>query len=269
MASGGIRRFLEVALRNLVLRRKLPAEFGRLSIFVTPDSALQFLKPGLSSQSMSAPLLSLAKRQIHPGDHIWDIGANVGVLSFAAVHQVGPKGSVLAVEADYFLGWLLQKSVNANAGKVSNLRVLCAAVSEQVGFATLQIANRGRASNGLNIDVERSQTGGVRYQQEVVTVTLDSLLTQFHRPTLVKIDVEGAEALVLRGANKLLSEVRPTIYIEVGGGQVDEVTNVFRSRQYQLFDGESTPFAKIEQCVFNTLAIPQEKVEAFLATNKS
>lgn len=266
MASNMVRRFLELAFRNTTFRRKLPSEFGGATIYVTPDSALQFLKPSLASQSMSAPLLSLTRGVVQPADHVWDIGANVGVLTFAAANKVGAEGSVLAVEADYFLGWLLQRSVNANQKKFSNVRVLCAAISDRIGFSVLQIAERGRASNGIKIATQRSEAGGVRYNQDVVTITLDSMLEEFRQPTLVKIDVEGAEIYALRGATRLLTQVRPKIYIEVGGEQSDEATKILMDSGYELFDGESPTFAPVEKCVFNTLAIPREGTAQFASS---
>lgn len=263
MVSNYLRRFLELASRNRIFRRKLPGEFGSAVVYVSPDSALQFLKPSLASQSMSTPLLALTRSLVKKGDHIWDIGANVGVLTFAAAHKVGDEGSVLGVEADYFLGWLLQRSVNANVQRLPNVRILCAAVSDKIGFSCLQIAERGRASNGIKIATQRSQSGGVRYNQDVVTITLDSLLEEYHEPSLVKIDVEGAETYALRGAFKLLSQVRPKVYIEVGEYQAAEVTTILRDHRYELFDGESETLAPIESCVFNTLAVPLEKMSDF------
>ena len=268
MAYNQIRRFFELAFRNTTFRRKLPKEFGSSTIYVTPDSALQFLKPSLASQSMSAPLLALTRSVVEPGDHIWDIGANVGVLTFAAASKVGAQGSVLAVEADYFLGWLLQRSVNANVKKFPNVKVLCVAISERFGFNVLQIAGRGRASNGIANTSMRSEAGGVRYNQDVVTISLDSLLDAYRAPSLVKIDVEGAEIFALRGATRLLSEIRPTIYIEVGGEQSEEATRILTANGYALYDGESPTFASVERCVFNTLAIPRERVDQFRSKTK-
>jgi hypothetical protein len=92
----------------------------------------------------------------------------------------------------------------------------------------------------------------------VPTITLDSLLDYFAAPRLVKIDVEGAEAIVLRGANRLLSECRPLIYIEVCDEPLDEVTSVLRRYDYRLYDGDADDAEEISRCVFNTLAVPQE-----------
>jgi Methyltransferase FkbM domain len=62
------------------------------------------------------------------------------------------------------------------------------------------------------------------------------MLEQFPRPTFVKIDVEGAEVMVLRGASKLLRDVRPTRYVEVGRENSDEGSRILHSFDYRLYD---------------------------------
>jgi FkbM family methyltransferase len=254
-----VRSLVEKLVRNSFFRRRLPGEFGRAHIYVSADSGLQFLKPWASRQSMNHGLFVLARNWITEGDHVWDIGANVGVLSFCAAGRVGNTGSVLAVEPDIFLCWLLQKSKIANQRMFPNVSVLSAAVSDKIGFAQLLVANRGRAANSLVAQDLRQVSNGIRYEQNVVTVTLDSLLEKFHAPTLVKIDVEGAESMVLQGASKLLKDIRPKFYIEVGREETQSVTDIFQSNGYVLFDGEAGGATPISKCVFNTLAIPKEK----------
>lgn len=71
-----------------------------------------------------------------------------------------------------------------------------------------------------------------------MTVTLDWLLSNYSQPNFVKIDVEGAEFLVLKGAHRLLSDVRPTILCEVSAHCADAVTALFRHHSYNLYDAE-------------------------------
>lgn len=196
-----LRRWAELFTRNRVLKRRLPADFGRLPILVTPDSALQFLKPSLASQSMSAPLLQLARRYVRPGAVVWDIGANVGVFTFAAAVRAGAAGEVVAVEPDFMLAWLLQQTAIMHRRALPCVHIVSAAVAAELSMARLEIAERGRASNSIMGAIGRSQTGGVRYVQDTVTISLDSLLHSFRRPDVVKIDVEGAELLALQGGS--------------------------------------------------------------------
>ena len=78
-------------------------------------------------------------------------------------------------------------------------------------------------------------------------------------PGFVKIDVEGAELTVLQGAERLLSEVRPSVYIEVDEASAEAVFALFVRHGYAAFDpandfGDDRPLAA---CIENTLFVPR------------
>jgi FkbM family methyltransferase len=177
----------------------------------------------------------------------------------AAGHVARKNAHLLAIEADPALACLLQKTVSHPQNVDLEISLLCAAVSDQIGIGTLLIANRGRASNSLASCGHRSQAGGTRCKQVVPTVTLDSLLAHFPAPELLKVDVEGAEALVLQGATTLLRDHRPIIYIEVGTEQSELVCNILQGHSYLLFNGDSNDGIPSKECYYNTLAIPSEQ----------
>ena len=101
--------------------------------------------------------------------------------------------------------------------------------------------------------------GGVRETVSVVTITLDWLLEQGSAPDVLKIDVEGAEINVLRGAKRVLSEMRPVVLVEVYERSCDEVTDIFLRNDYTLFDWNAKPCVRIDRASINTLAIPSIK----------
>ncbi|PYX36419.1 MAG: FkbM family methyltransferase, partial [Acidobacteria bacterium] len=92
---------------------------------------------------------------------VWDIGANVGLFSFAAA-ALGSR--VLAVEADVWLASLLHRSVLLNGAPVT---VLAAAVADTPGITSLHFSEEGKSSNSLL---------GAGPAQTVVTITLDWIL---------------------------------------------------------------------------------------------
>ena len=87
-------------------------------------------------------------------------------------------------------------------------------------------------------------------------------MQHFPGPDLLKIDVEGAEMLVLAGAEQILTHKRPVVYIEVGEEQAGAVTALLHRHAYVLFDGDGDLDAKINRCTFNTLAMPRETLRA-------
>lgn len=250
------RSLLEQLSRGRAIRRRLPARFGSRPLYLSPDSALSYLKPNWARSSHD--LLSAAEKYVNPSDSVWDIGGNVGVFALAAAHVSGSGGGVVAVEADPFLASLLQKTVCEPSNSDLRISVLCAAASSEAGIARFLIAARGRSFNSLERSGHRQQAGGSRYVQHVPTITLDSLLDHFARPQVVKIDVEGAEAIVLRGATRILNECRPLFYIEVGAEQNADVMAEFQRHDYRLYDADTDDARELTQCSFNTLAVPRE-----------
>jgi len=95
---------------------------------------LRYLKPRLTA--VDPTLLGLAREVVRPGAVVWDVGANVGLFSFAAASVVGPAGRVVALEPDSWLVGLLRRSAALN-GHLAPVEVLPVAVSDSVGVGRL------------------------------------------------------------------------------------------------------------------------------------
>lgn len=251
-----IRELLERFSRGTSIKRRLPAQFGNRPVYLSPDSALSYLKPQWAKASQ--PLLAAAAKYAAGARSVWDVGANCGVFTFAAAHVAAHGAQILAVEPDPFLAALVQRSANENENADRQVNVVCTAVSDQQGLARFLVAQRGRSSNSLEQTGHRSTAGGTRYAQYVPTVTLDMLLQHFASPDLIKIDVEGAEVLVLKGAERILRNARPILYVEVGEKQNAEVSRLLQQFHYRLFDGDASDGVPLNRCAFNTLAVPAE-----------
>jgi hypothetical protein len=91
-----------------------------------------------------------------------------------------------------------------------------------------------------------------------MTVSLDWLLERFPAPTVLKIDIEGAEALALRGARRLLAEARPRMLLEVYEDNAEEVGALLREHGYVMFDAELPSEARtaLARPAYNTVALP-------------
>jgi len=95
-----------------------------------------------------------------------------------------------------------------------------------------------------------------------MTVTLDWLLEKFPAPTIVKIDVEGAEQRVLLGAHKLLTTIRPRFLCEVQAENRRGIAEIFATNEYRMSDLELPARERLalDLPAFNTLAVPREAV---------
>lgn len=249
-----VRTLLEAASRNRILLRRMPGKFGGAPIYVTPEARLRFWSWDLYSSDPH--LFDAAEELVSPGEVVWDVGANVGLFSFAAAAKAGSTGQVIAIEPDLCLVDLLRRSVRMQPPDSAKVTIVPAAVSNQMRVAELQIGARGRCSNYL-ASLGGSHAGGVRELQHVVAITLDWMAECFPSPSLLKVDVEGAEALVLQGAKRLLALAKPKILIEVWQHNSVEVNRLLREHGYSLFDADQLGKNQrpLERPVFNTLAV--------------
>jgi len=228
-----LRSTAETLSRHHTMRKRLPQKWGGLNLSCSPGNNLRVLVPG--ERGWDQRLLDFADSLVEPDTVVWDIGANMGVFAFPAATRAR---FVLAVEADPFNVALLERSRTDNPSLP--LQVLGAAVTEAAGIARLRLSKRGRASNSLEGAHESCQTGGWRDVATVCAVTLDDLLTHFPAPDLIKIDVEGAEHFVLRGASRVLAN-RPTIFVETAEANGREVAALLRNAGYNLFSVDGGP----------------------------
>lgn len=261
-----MRALLERLSRGRILRRQMPERYGSRPIYVTPDSRLAFWRRDL--EDVDPELLCRADELVTSGDVVWDIGANVGMFSLAASVLAGPDGQIVAVEADCWLVGLLRRTAREQTHGRAPIVVLPAAVAAQLGVAEFSVAGRGRASNSLR-GWGSSQQGVVRESQHVISITLDWMIDHCPSPQVVKIDVEGAEAAVLGGAERLLRGVRPVLICEVYSGNVSMLSNLLILHRY-LFRSD-TVGSYVKQCVCgdNIVAFPEEKIALIAGNSRS
>jgi FkbM family methyltransferase len=141
---------------------------------------------------------------LRPGDRYVDAGANVGQLALAASRRVGPSGEVIAIEAHPKVFAYLAGNVALN--HAANVQLHHCALGAGPG----EVALTSRRSDDQNYVTE---SGSVRVPMR----TLDDMLPE-RRPTrLLKLDVEGYELAVLRGAESALDQTQ-IVYCELSAG---------------------------------------------------
>ena len=239
----------------MVLKRQLPLEFGGGSLFVSPEGGLKFWRNDLSRTDPA--LLRIVSDVVRSSHVVWDIGANIGLFTYAAAGIAGPGGRVVALEPDTWLVDLLRRSTHLNGTPRAPVDILAVAACESIGVDRFCVARRSRAASHLQNE-GTSQAGGTREEQLVPSVTLDHLLGFFPAPNVLKIDVEGAEYRVLAGAERILSKIRPVIICEVSPQNVDRVSKLLISQGYTIFDADLDRVARkaSSKAFWNTLAYP-------------
>jgi FkbM family methyltransferase len=155
------------------------------------------------------------RRLVKPGSTVFDVGANAGFFSVLSA-ELGAE--VHAFEPNPAVQELLQTTASLG-GQITVSRCACGA---ETGTMTLYVSNAGETgSSGVMVALDRESV-------QVGVITLDEY-SEDHGvyPQIVKIDVEGAEADVLRGMHQILRRDRPTLIIElhVIKGPVEHATH--------------------------------------------
>lgn len=150
--------------------------------------------------------------ELNPSDTYWDIGAHVGAHS-CAVKMTNPDVRVLAFEPVPTTADQILENASLNGVEIEVHRV---ALSDRDGKTTMDIEANGSVSGQNSL----STTGGSDLIVE--TAQADSLLDRgLEHPTVLKIDVEDAEGLVIEGASSVLSNAR-LVYCELHPDRMDD-----------------------------------------------
>ena len=146
-------------------------------------------------------LTALIEAELQPGDVFLDIGANVGHYSLLAAKKLGAAAQVHAIEASRQTADLLRETVRRNqlGGTITVHQV---AASDRSGQMVLATPAESASFMGMRYLAPEGGAGEV-----VEVVRLDEYLDV--APTVVKVDVEGADLRALIGMERLLRESPP------------------------------------------------------------
>ena len=162
----------------------------------------------VSGTSESAIQVVLSKC-LNEGHTFYDVGAHAGFLSLIAARLVGKTGAVFAFEPDPVNATRIEQQTLRNG--LGQITVFPVAVWSTCGVVHFQHNSdfSGRYSGFVTEECPGRRTC------EVEAVTLDVFAQTHAAPTLVKIDVEGGEAEVLRGATRLFADAHPVVICEI------------------------------------------------------
>lgn len=193
-------------------------------------------------------------RQVVPGLYnIVDVGANVGLLSLEIARLA--KGEIFCFEPNPFTFSKLVELVGLNDRK-NDFKFICAAVGEKSGFTDFYVSERdylGVMSSQVNTDPNA----------KLIKVPVVSLDDYFYDKSLkldfLKIDVEGAELFVLKGAERILKKDTPMLLIEIHGPflhrfgyTVSDLFEYLNGLGYKSYDIESNRLLTLEDFTNNS-----------------
>lgn len=183
-----------------------------LGVFLDPTD-LESLIHTLPAFSRGTTGWKFVSQSLVPGDVFVDIGANYGIYTLQAAKLVGLSGRVLAFEPNPQVRAALEMSLERNG--LTNVILCPEALAAEPGSARLW---NGRASGGASLSEPDAGSKNQSQASEVVVETLDRVLERTPiggRVALVKVDVEGWELNVFRGAKTFLTTHSPPLVFEV------------------------------------------------------
>jgi len=206
------RAFFEVLLYGVVrpVWNRLPdmssftftAAFGGNSVRFRPFVMHDFLFVLANANRNHEPLVQAVFKP-KPGEVMVDVGAHIGLYTMRAAQEVGDTGRVISAEPDPQSYAILKDNITQN--HLSNVHAINAALSDRSGQMTFYACTDPSLSG-----FELQPKAKLREKRVVKTLTLDELLDSLgiDQVNWIKLDVEGAETKVLRGAKRLLARAK-------------------------------------------------------------
>jgi FkbM family methyltransferase len=171
---------------------------------------------------------ALFRQLVEPGDTVVEIGANLGALTVPLARFVGDDGRVIACEPQRIV--FQQLCANLALNGLSNVDARQVAVSDCSGTILVPRLDYTAVANYGGVPLGQWEAG-----ETVPVVTVDCW--ELPRLHLLKVDVEGMECEVLRGAMLTIERCRPLIYVENDREEhTERLMWLLRSSGYRIFE---------------------------------
>lgn len=157
---------------------------------------------------------SIFRAILQPGDHMIDIGANLGLFTVLAGTLVGPSGLVLAVEPVPSMVNNLQQNIRRN--QLTNVRIFEGVAADIPKTFQLHTSEGAEEYSSLQQIAHPDASRNNPITLETPGLPIDQLVSEHQMmPGVLKVDTEGAEGLVLSGASTTLATHRPILISEL------------------------------------------------------
>jgi FkbM family methyltransferase len=205
----------------------IPSGLGKgLAVRLDPRFEMNY-----ASGTYETNLQKALSEHLRAGSVVYDVGAHIGVVSLFASELVGSTGAVFAFEADPENAKRIE--AHAQRNNLRQIQVFSCAVWSSSGKLSFQRASARSSRNQGS--VARASGGADQDVIVVESIKIDDFAQRHPPPTLIKIDVEGAEAEVLLGCEHVVSRSHPVFICEVHHRQAEEeVCRWLSQRGYSL-----------------------------------
>jgi FkbM family methyltransferase len=194
---------------------------------------------GLYRERYEPKTVAALTRLVGPGYVCADVGANVGYFALLMARLAGPDGRVVAFEPREDMAAYLERNIALN-GSGARIEVRRQAVTDgATDTIELHWGGRGSALRATTMQTSAASETPGRRVVSVPTVALDACFGPRERIDVVKMDIEGGEAVALLGARRLIAEQRPVFVVEfhrdVGWPVIGHLADA--DYRFEMFDG--------------------------------
>ncbi len=219
------------------------------------DTADVAISVPLSQGIYERHLIDFFKEHVREGMHVIDAGANIGLYSLLAAKLGGPGGRVWSFEPNSENARLLLASALLNG--LNNVTLHPVALGRERGytFFTSAVGSNG----GVLEQARRSLTHPSC--KIVPTARLDDF--DIARVDLLKMDVEGAEGLLMQGAGELMARCRPIVTTEFSDEMLTRISGISGAAFLGLFRGQGYSVSLLDRSTHRL--IPVSDTDAFAA----
>lgn len=188
------------AIAHAIVRRFIPNEIEVEGVRVALNPRDPVMSGSIAMGCHEREDLAAFRSLLKPGMCVADIGANIGLYAAVAAKAVGPTGLVVAIEPAPHNFALLERTAELNG--FAQIRPIQAAAGDRPGELALYLSDDNTGDNRIY-----ATPAGPRREVRVRCVRLDDLWASeaFPAPDVIKIDIQGAEALAFEGMGQLLT----------------------------------------------------------------
>ena len=187
--------FLRKFARNLDIVGKIQNFFSSYNLVYAQNHTIEIFEnpnnsPLKKDKIYEQETTIFLRNHLKRGQTAWDVGANIGYFSLEFAKSVGPEGEILSFEPHPEIFQVLQRNIKRN--KYKNIKLFNQACGSSPGETKLFFSTENEGNHKI---IENSNSNNFALTE---VVTLSTFLNEYS-PSLIKMDIEGAELLALQG----------------------------------------------------------------------
>lgn len=215
-------RHREIAAAKLFPKSTVVIGFGPMGHELFLDLRQFHLGMAMAGGHFEPGETAFVRNTLRKGMHVLDVGANIGYFSTMFASLVGSSGSVKSFEPVSETHRRLVAAIRRN-NLDHIVDVFDVAASDRTG--TFQMSYDPDSLNMGGVSLVTQGLPGHAIVESISTVRLDDIL-EGHRVDFIKMDIEGAEGLALKGAENIIKKQRPVMMVEFNRDQLARVSQV-------------------------------------------